>query len=408
MNSITKKMNLLALISTLGSISIHTYLTLHYYDIKLGTATGEAFCNISQKINCDAVSASPFAAFLGSPMALWGILTNGVLALLLLVSFLRLSTDVERIKRYALYLGTLILTTSLVMGSISLMIVKIYCLFCIGAYALSLVTFLCLLKTQESSNKSSNKMFSSSLFFDDLKKSFTEFKWVAVMIALIPIGSLIGNSIILEEKGFGKIEEYLKDAIAEWQTNPTNMFNESGLTHGSKDAKITIVEFADFRCSHCKHAVATMRAFRESHSDVKFYFKFFPLDSKCNPSENLGAGDGASCTLAQAVFCAEKIGQKGWNLHDEIYANQEAFFDSGSVNNTLDRLIEQVGLNKEAIRSCINSEESFSAVKAMATEGVNAKVHGTPSVYVNGRYLKLGQTLPGLEKAYSLLKDKTE
>src|SRR5215813_3954136 len=48
-------------------------LTHHHYDFLAGTSTAKAFCNISNLLNCDAVTASPFAELGGIAISSLGL-----------------------------------------------------------------------------------------------------------------------------------------------------------------------------------------------------------------------------------------------------------------------------------------------------------------------------------------------
>ena len=73
------KPKIVALISQLIAIMLHGYLTIEYFTLKLGQSSGESLCNISQRFNCEAVTASPFSSFLSIPLSIWGLSANTVL-----------------------------------------------------------------------------------------------------------------------------------------------------------------------------------------------------------------------------------------------------------------------------------------------------------------------------------------
>src|ERR1035437_4670532 len=95
----------LALMGCLASIAAHLYLTMHYYPLKFGFASGQSICNLNAKFDCDAVSASSYASLFGMPLALWGAATNAVLFVLILLSWLEWSEYPERLKRWTLALA---------------------------------------------------------------------------------------------------------------------------------------------------------------------------------------------------------------------------------------------------------------------------------------------------------------
>jgi thiol-disulfide isomerase/thioredoxin len=77
---------------------------------------------------------------------------------------------------------------------------------------------------------------------------------------------------------------------------------------GNATAKVTIVEFADYQCPHCKAAAEAMKKVFDKYKDkIRFYFIDFPI----NPS-------GISTKVAEAAYCA-KAQNKYWEFHEKAY-----------------------------------------------------------------------------------------
>lgn len=80
---------------------------------------------------------------------------------------------------------------------------------------------------------------------------------------------------------------------------------------GNKDAKITIVEFADLECPFCKrYFTETFSQLKKDYIDtgkVAYYYRHFPLDF--HPLAR---------PFAQASECANEQG-KFWEMHDKIF-----------------------------------------------------------------------------------------
>lgn len=392
------KFILLALIATLIAVGIHTYLTQHYYGLKFGTIEGQSLCNINETLNCDAVSASRFSAFLGIPMALWGLVTNIILLYFLAVAHFNLVQDKVKTLRYALLLSVLTVLASLVMGTISLTMMSNLCIFCIATYILSFIGLFGTWKGAEN--------LSIATLTDDIKNIFTTEKWVGGFLIAIPALSFLGNLMYLESHGFSELEKITQEKIAYWQVSPQQNFDlTAGLTlqKGTSEPIMTIVEFADFRCPHCKDAAPPLHAFTKSHPDVKLIFKPFPLDGTCNEAIK-GGGDGISCGLASAVMCAEKLSQKGWAAHDYIFENQMDITNARNLDKNLQDISSAMGLNLEELTSCVKNLKTQELIRKMAKEGEVAQIQGTPTVFVNGKLLSGGQMIPILEATYRSLK----
>ncbi|MDP4011041.1 MAG: thioredoxin domain-containing protein [Candidatus Roizmanbacteria bacterium] len=83
---------------------------------------------------------------------------------------------------------------------------------------------------------------------------------------------------------------------------------------GSKDAKVTIVEFSDFECPYCARAFATVKQIKDAYpKDVKIVYKQLPL-TNIHPNAQ---------KAAEASICAKDQG-KFWEMHDKIFESQGA------------------------------------------------------------------------------------
>jgi uncharacterized membrane protein len=393
-----KNFLLLAIIATLAAVGIHIYLTLHFYEVKFGLGDGGSVCNINAVFNCDAVTASQFSSFLGLPIALWGVFTNLILAYFMFITYKNLTQDSEKTSRYTFLIASITLLASLVMGLISLTAMKNLCLFCIATYGLSIISFIGPL--------TSAKDLSFNQLKNDILDLFFSERWVLGLLLIIPVFSFGSNLIYLDTHGLGEVEKIAAEKFANWQASPIEKFEMStGLSFQSENTNpvMTIIEFADFRCSHCKHAAPSLHAFAKSHSDVRFIFKPYPLDGTCNDGIH-GGGDGISCGLAFAVMCAEKLNKKGWAAHDYLFEIQNQIIQDQSLDKNIDTLSTALSMNRDDLKKCIDSEEIKNQVKTMAKEGTDAKIHGTPSIFVNGKLLSGGQMLPILEVTYRNIK----
>src|SRR5258706_293380 len=81
---------------------------------------------------------------------------------------------------------------------------------------------------------------------------------------------------------------------------------------GNGAAKVTLVEFADYECPHCKRLQPVLRqVVDEFHNDVKVYFKHYPLPQHTNAR-----------LAAEAAVAAHKQG-KFWTFQDKLWDKQD-------------------------------------------------------------------------------------
>ncbi len=401
MNSTTQKNSwflfLGLFVSSLASLFIFSYLTLQHFQVKLGLTSGPSVCNINATFNCDVVAASTYSSLFHVPVALLGAVAHFIFLLILICFKLGLIQDSARVSRYIFHFSVLFLLASLGMGFISLVYMKAYCIFCISAYVLSLLILFLAYKLKDGEILANFKL--------DLSDLVKDHKWVLIMaVAIIPL-SLFGNAMISHGLGASNIEEFKNESLAAWAQSPYYEFlTDKGLiVNKNADAKITVVEFADFLCPHCKFAYPSLHAFAESHPDVQFIFKPFPLDGTCNKAMEHN-GDGLRCKLAYFAFCAESAAQKGWAAHHWIFEHQEEIYERPDLANFKGAIKTDLGLELDSLKTCMESGEIQELILNMAKEGGNAKVPGTPAIYVNGRKLDRAQALPILDAAYELIK----
>lgn len=387
-----------AFLSTLSAVGLHGYLTSKFYALRFGALGEASACNFSDLWNCDAVSASTYSQLFGVPMAVWGLSTNLIFAIVLLFSRLGWFEDDEKGQRYSYWLAIIIAAASVVMGTISLTKVNSLCLFCVITYVASALS---LAGTYFWAQPEFLKNFTT-----DLKALFKTHHLTLGSFAAIPAMAFLLNGVFVDKYKMSQIGIFSEEKVIQWQQLPAQNFApEKGLIRykGTDKPTMEIVEFADFRCPHCKMAYYSIDAFTDAHPDVKLIFKFFPLDGTCNASMGEGRGDGISCEAAFVTHCAEKLAQKGWEAHHYLFENQDKLRMISKREEVREITSKGVGLDLAALTACTENPETKSEIQAMAAEGVKAGIQGTPAIFVNGRLLSGGQMIPVLEKVYQKL-----
>jgi protein-disulfide isomerase len=148
---------------------------------------------------------------------------------------------------------------------------------------------------------------------------------------------------------------------------------------GDANAKVTIVEFADFRCPYCKQIEDNvMPQLQKDYIDtgkVKLYFRQYDF---------LGP---ASTVAANAAECANDQG-KFWDMHQYLYKNQPAETDTSMyTTDSLTTIAGQLGLDTTQFNSCLSANTDNQKVTDDMTAGQKAGVSGTPTFYINGTQL---------------------
>ena len=390
MKSMKRFWVLAAVLSSVASALIHTYLAYHSYELKFGFSEGHSLCNVNDHFNCDAVSLSRFANFMGIPLAAWGLATHLFMIFLLIIWSVGLAQNRERILSFARWLSVLILAASLMMGGISILALSTYCLFCIGTYVLSLLLWASLSFASAGSEETRNPL---SLF----KDIWSEHRWMLVGLFLVPVFSYTIHLMMVDSFGVKDLDVLVSSSLEAWTADTEKSFTEEGLVfqNGTGPAVMTIVEFADFLCPHCQAAYQPLHSFISGHAGAKLVLKLYPLDGSCNPDIK-EHGDNVRCILASAAYCADSLNHKGWALADLIFEDQ-ASWNSGNVRSKLNQTLGALALDEKAMNECIDSTATNSRVQKTAQEGHG--ISGTPTLFVNGKQLRHGQILAFLSAA---------
>lgn len=377
------------------SLGIYVYLTRNHYSLVYGMSEGKSLCNISSYLNCDAVDASPYSRIFGVPLALLGALTQIIMILSVLAGWSDNAAKASLWRKGSLGLAVFIAVMSVVMGTISVTKIAALCIFCVSLYFLSLLQLFFVWKSTEAKERRFDTAFFQSLF----RSGPDGLSWLAIFLVAIPaLGFLVhdmAKTNLAKSMGGFNADNF----VNEWKQNTAFDFSSGGgLAMGppTDQAKVTIVEFADFLCGHCKHAAPALHSFVSGHEDIRFVFMTFPLDGQCNKALTQSRG-GQSCDLAKAAFCADEQG-KGWKAHEYLFEN------ATPEGLKVDETVAAVGLEKAAFELCLKSPETHSKIEKMADLGKSAGIQGTPTIFMNGKLLPAGQIRAVLDAAYQAAK----
>lgn len=140
---------------------------------------------------------------------------------------------------------------------------------------------------------------------------------------------------------------------------------------GNPDAPITIIEFADYQCPYCRRSQPILeRIVQEYPETVRFVFRDFPVNE-----------DAISTKAALAAECAADQG-KFWEYHNLLFSSA-AKLDEG----TFIQLAREVEIDEPRFADCLSRETYKIEVQKDKLDGLAAGVRGTPTFFVNGRFL---------------------
>ena len=154
-------------------------------------------------------------------------------------------------------------------------------------------------------------------------------------------------------------------------SEPSSLVNFQDVTKGPSDAPVTIVEYFDPNCPHCKTFHETMSTLVSEYQDeVQFVYKPFPLQ-------------GASLPEIQALYAAEQEG-KFTEMLNAQYARQSR---SGITEQDLRAIASEIGMNPDVLMSRIEQDKYRQMVIQQRKRAIEIGVNSTPTVLVNGHFV---------------------
>lgn len=386
----TKKLNFL-LLSFIASIGVYAYLSYHHYVVKLGLGT-TSLCQVSETINCDVAALSKYAEIFHIPIAVLGLSYSIIMLGVFLFAKFGWFEESDGYKTIVKSITALSAMASVFLLLVSVVQLNAYCPFCIAGYVLSFII-----------------VFLTWSFYSDskFKIDFTQFsdeKGTLGALVAIPFLAWFISGSIRDSYGLDQMQKIVPEKILQWQRTPVVAFdNTLGLTKGStSDSAPVLIEFADFKCPHCKTAANTIKNFLAGNKNVKMVFKPYPLDGVCNPHMPQ-KGDGSRCELAGWALCGEKLFSKGWDVHYWIFDHQENMMRDSDLSSHLEKMGRELGIDSAQLKTCATSAETYDIIRRSANEGEVAKITGTPAIFVNGKKLEYGQFIDVLRAAIGTL-----
>jgi len=145
---------------------------------------------------------------------------------------------------------------------------------------------------------------------------------------------------------------------------------------GTSSPKITIVEFGDFTCIHCRASYPVIRILALKYQDkIQFIYRDRTPSTK-------------SVGLALAAHCAGEQG-KFWPMHDGLFQNQSEAL--GKDEASIIKLADNLNIEPVQFKNCLTTKKYLNTIKKNMVDSERLAVEGTPTWYVNGIKYQSGE-----------------
>lgn len=139
---------------------------------------------------------------------------------------------------------------------------------------------------------------------------------------------------------------------------------------GPADAKVTVIEFFDFRCPGCKAVAHDYRALMAAHPEVRFVFKDWPILDR--------GEDVTSQYAARAALAAHQQG-KYLEVYDALMTERALSIEA------IDRILAEHGVDMTRAKAAVASPETTRHIADIHTTAAALRLQGTPTFLVNGK-----------------------
>jgi len=198
---------------------------------------------------------------------------------------------------------------------------------------------------------------------------------LALPVSILVASLLISGTLWYTRGGSAVIGDKTKTG----QTDQTAQFNITSADHilGDKNAKLTVVEFADFRCPFCErfYADSEQQIIRDfvNTGKARLIFKNYAFLGQ----SSIWASEAAECAGEQ---------NKYWEMYNWLFSNQAPESDTAYYSKAnLIKYAGKVGLNTAQFTTCINNDKYAQKVSDDLAQGKALGISGTPTILLVGK-----------------------
>jgi len=176
---------------------------------------------------------------------------------------------------------------------------------------------------------------------------------------------------------------FLGYKLISYISTPTTAGNEAlavtdaDWVRGNKEAKVTLVEYADFECPACAaYEPLVERLIQDFPEQLRVVSRHYPL---INIHKN-------AMPASQAAEAAGKQG-KFWEMGKVLYERQEEWVELSNSEDKFSEYARELGLNEEQFLSDYDSQPVKDKINADILTSQRLRLSYTPSFLLDGRLI---------------------
>jgi protein-disulfide isomerase len=198
-------------------------------------------------------------------------------------------------------------------------------------------------------------------------KKFGIWATVAVVLIMAVYGLLkIANSPQITSTSSGKLPQVTKE-------DPTT---------GNPNAKVTLVEYADFQCPACAAYHPMVKQLLTEYNDkIYFVYRYFPLT----------ATHQNALISSLAAFAAGQQ-SKFWEMHDVLFQTQNSWASSSNAKETFIDYAKKLDLDIDKFKTDLESDKGKNFINDTYNKGLALGINSTPTFFINGEKIQNPRT----------------
>jgi len=390
---------------SLAGLTATLYLTYLHLDMFAGSWEEPSLCGISRTISCEAVSASSYSAWFGVPVAWFGTVFYMFVLCLSALAWKKPDAYFKSASALIFSLAAAAVILDAYLAYIMAVKIKSLCLLCLLTYLLNLAI---LFLAYRASPRPVAGLLKDAVNAPGKGRGALSAAMLATVVIAVVGGSGIRQA---EQKLLASFDEaaYLKARA----NMPLQHVDTSGDPYwGAAYPIITIVEFSDFQCPHCRRAHRVMESLLPAYQDrVKFVFKNMPLGRDCNEEVRRNFPvefHFAACDLARLGEAAAEQ-NRFWDMHDLMFELQPELPEGRKLErDEIMALAKKAGMDMERLEQSLAANTVDAAIAADVKEADRLGINSTPTFIINGLKIEGLPSLPVMKRLIEIELEKTQ
>ncbi len=203
----------------------------------------------------------------------------------------------------------------------------------------------------------------------------------ATLVFLPPLGIMLGLLLVVPKYwgAFG------------WKGDlpfPEGVTEDGGHWIGARDPKLTLDEYTDYLCPHCRIATElTLRKLAARPNAIRVVRRQFPL-ARCVADRK------GSCLQVRMANCASEQ-QRFWQMDRWLFAHADELRPSPTT------AARDLGIDPTRFASCVESEASYARAERESKVVSKRRLQGTPTYMVGDKRITLEKATQYLDQGHS-------